>query len=511
MRIAAERGMPAPARPRTWPWAAGTVAFVLLALGAAVIGRAIATAQRQASLVVPAPNAPLLPVAAIAHAGTTVTTLTVDSATGHLLALTSDTEPACPPAAACPAATSAQFVVLDGATGARLAATPLTGETAPAAQATTLLVDAARRAVYALSPSAVVRFSTETGQRTGGYSLSGTLRAQRLTGATLDAATGQLYVSDGQRLLALDAASGSLVRSATLQAPAVDGPLLDAAAGRLYVLEQRGNVPTLGSYDARTLERLAGIPLPVGARLGPLDATARTLYLFGADGAVRRAPLDTPRAARGDAPATFARVPALQGALAVGVTSRGGRLFAAFPTVVRALDASGKTLAALPASVSWPATRPLAADDARGLLYLPMGHGDIVIARDGPGITAVDAATAQFVARAALARLLPDTNQDPPFVAPRTFPLAPTAGPSKTGAATRRLDYWIHFAGRGWTGPYPGSASILIVATPGRPGGYTVTFSIAWRQLFDRQHTWVCEVAPDGTVRLIAESGDVVP
>jgi hypothetical protein len=38
-----------------------------------------------------------------------------------------------------------------------------------------------------------------------------------------------------------------------------------------------------------------------------------------------------------------------------------------------------------------------------------------------------------------------------------------------------------------------------------------VTFSISWQQLFTRQHTWICLVAPDGSVQLQSDQGDAVP
>ena len=76
---------------------------------------------------------------------------------------------------------------------------------------------------------------------------------------------------------------------------------------------------------------------------------------------------------------------------------------------------------------------------------------------------------------------------------------------------TRALDFWIHFADRGWQGPYPGTASVAVTSNGAQPGGYIVTFTITWRQLFERTHTWVCAVAPDGAVALRSETGDAVP
>jgi hypothetical protein len=178
-------------------------------------------------------------------------------------------------------------------------------------------------------------------------------------------------------------------------------------------------------------------------------------------------------------------------------------------TQTLALDTrAGRTLAELPLVARWPTYMPLPVDQTRGLLYLPSDHGAIVIIRDGAGNAGLTAPSAAILARAALAKLLPDTNQDPPFVAPDTFPLG--AG-TPAHPETRALDFWIHFADRGWQGPYPGTASVAITSDGARPGGYIVTFTITWRQLFERTHTWVCAVAPSGAVALRSETGDIVP
>jgi hypothetical protein len=38
-----------------------------------------------------------------------------------------------------------------------------------------------------------------------------------------------------------------------------------------------------------------------------------------------------------------------------------------------------------------------------------------------------------------------------------------------------------------------------------------MTFSVAWNQLFLRQHSWTVEVTPDGRTHLLADSGDAIP
>ncbi|HEY7339766.1 MAG TPA: hypothetical protein VH591_02695, partial [Ktedonobacterales bacterium] len=121
---------------------------------------------------------------------------------------------------------------------------------------------------------------------------------------------------------------------------------------------------------------------------------------------------------------------------------------------------------------------------------------------DGAVPGALASGSAALLARAALGRFLPDTNQDPPFVAPESFPAA---------VGTIKLNFWQHYPDIGWRGPYPGTTETAVSAAPGKPGSYLVTFSMSWYQVFQRHHTWVCLVAPDGSVLLQSESGDPVP
>ncbi|MGZ3679319.1 MAG: hypothetical protein ACXWQR_12240, partial [Ktedonobacterales bacterium] len=162
-----------------------------------------------------------------------------------------------------------------------------------------------------------------------------------------------------------------------------------------------------------------------------------------------------------------------------------------------------------PLRVAWNPTVPLLADATRGLLYLPDTRGVIAIVRDPAGApSALTPGAAALLARASLAHFLPNTNQDPPFLTPATFPLSDGTSP-----AIRDARYWIFFTDLNfvWHGPYSGTAQTAVAPDTSHTGGYLVTFTITWDQLFTRTHKWVCAVAPDGSVQLRSDIGDVVP
>jgi hypothetical protein len=500
-------------RGPTWPWALGSSLFVLLVLVAMLAGRAVVSRTQQVQARVAAPSVPPLQVAAVAHPAGGAQLLALDEQTGRLAALTSrEDASSCPPVGTCPApAPPDAFALLDGATGATIATTPLTGDAAPAAVAPVLLVDSARHTAYAVAPRAVVAFSTLTGARTAGYPLPGEIAGRRLGGAALAADGAEMVVAGGDVLLLLDAASGRVQARRSLQGGmiALDGPVVDTDGARCFVLAAANGRSTLLAFDTSGLQPLAQYNLLAGARLGPLDAPRHALYVLGGDGSTWRVPLDAIRPGASAPPLT--PVSALSGAQAFGANGPLGHGYVADPTGVRALDGNGKVLAALPLPVLWPATQLLPVDARRGLVYLLAAHGSVAIVRDGAqtgGTRALAAATAAIFARAALAELLPDSNQDPPFVAPETFPLA-AGSPDRPETRTER--YWIHFADRGWEGPSAGTASTSVAPAPGRPGAYVVTFAISWQQQFMRQHTWVCLVTPDGAVQLQSNQGDAVP
>lgn len=485
-------------RAPVWPWALGTVLVVAAVLLTALGVRHVVAGQRAAMRVVAAPAAPAAAVVAATPLTTHVQLVALDASAGHIVALTSATQPQCPPATACPPAPAlTAFTVFDAASGQPLTMTPLTSGAAPASSSVLLLADAARHVAYAIAPGAVTRFSTVTGAAEGSYALSAPAW-QRESGGVLDARSGALVLSGGSQLMTLDAATGRTLASRALSTgTTVSGLTLDPTTGRVYALLQQSGTAraTLTSYDEATLTLASQVSLPAGARLGPLNAASGTLYLPGVtDGqcaySVRAAQLMTTNIGICDA-------------MALGWNSATGHLYTSDAAELILRDAaSARPVAALPVRAAWPGDQPLLVDEAQGLLYLPDARGTVLIVRDSTQPAALTAGGALLLARAALADLLPNTNQDPPFVAPETFPAAP-------GVQTEA--YWIHFSDLGWQGPYPGDASSAVQSTPNDSGGYQVTFTISWNQLFRRTHSWTCDVSPAGAVRLASQTGDAVP
>jgi hypothetical protein len=495
------------AHRRSWLWAVVVVAVVLTIIGSAAIAHALVERARQAQAVVAAPTLPPLPVVAVAHPEAGALFTAYDPATGTLATLASQREPFCPPVGACQPVRPDAFVLLNGANGQPLARTPLTGDASAAADTLLLLDDPAHQRAYAISSSALTSFSTANGALVGHVTLA---HVATWSGGALDPPTGHLYLVGGGQVVALDVATGDTLASAVLPVtsgmPAPDGPVFDAARRLLYIAIRpnlASNAPHLLTLDAATLRQISALALPTGARLGPLDAETGALDIFGGDGCGWQVHVEQAAAP------TLARAPMLDGTLAVGKNSALRHLYIAGFTQTYSLDTrDGRSLAGLPLAPRWPTFVPLPVDQVRGLLYLPSDHGAIVIVRDGASNTRMTAPSAVILARAALTKLLPDTNQDPPFVAPDTFSLG--AG-TPAHPETRAQDFWIHFADRGWQGPYPGTASVAVTTDGARSGGYIVTFTITWRQLFERTHTWVSAVAPSGAVALRSETGDTIP
>lgn len=488
---------------RAWPWAAGSLAAVVLVLGAALLGHAIVSSQHAPPLTVSAPALPPLVVSAATPVSRSAQLVALDASAGHLVALTTSGEPVCPPNAACPPAAPLQsFTIFDGQSGAVLAATPLTGPAAPAAGSVLLLADTERHLAYAIAPRSVDIFSTETGQRVGGYPLP-SIPWVRESGGVFDPAHNELLLAGGGWLESLDAATGQpiAVWRATADTARMDGPVLDETSGVVYLLAQpTTGKPALVALDAATLALKGQAALPAGSYLGPLDTAANTLYIFGKSGMPCRY---TVSMAGGLALAPAPNTTAGCDATAVGWNAGLGHIYGAERSGIVARDAgTGQLVAALLVRVAWAASVPLLVDSTRDLVYLPDAHGTILIARDGAQTGALTVGTAGILARAALARFLPDTNQDPPFVAPESFPAA---------VGTLTQDFWIHYADIGWRGPYAGTAQTAVSAAPGHAGGYVVTFALSWNQVYQHHHSWVCLVAPDGSVLLRSASGDTVP
>lgn len=499
--------IPVGARRFPWRWALGAVLAVLLVFSGAMAAH-LAVGSSRLTATVSAPALASLRLRAVTSPGVSFERIALDSASGHLVALAGPASRGCPPTDACPPAGRPDaFVVLDGATGATLAHTPLSGDATPASSAALLLVDADSHVAYVVSSTAITRFSTLDGMLQRRVSLGATL-AGPPTGGALDTSTGRIYLCAGPTLYSFDGNSGVLLASQPILrgGGTVDGPTFDPTAHRLYLLARdTGGAPQLAAF-ATTLAPLGQLPLPEAAALGPLDAAGRALYLFGQDGAVYQLTTDAPFTV-----AALGAAPRLRNAVALGWNSNADHAYRAGADGLDLLEsASGRLLASLPLPVAQPAATPLAVDAARGLLYVPTLHGQLAVIRDAGAASAgaLDPATALLLARAALDHFLPDTNQDPPFVAPDTFPLDLTAAPSYTPLPH---DYWIHFSDLGWQGPYPGTADATISPDAARVGGYLATFRITWQQLFPRQHQWVCAIAPDGTVTLRSEGGDAVP
>jgi hypothetical protein len=483
-------------------WGLIVLLLVALVFGATLALHGVVGHARRATLVAPVTLGPLRVVAAAAP-GMSYEHLALDTSAGHLVALAGSVPSGCPPTGACaPEATATTFVVLDGATGARITDAPLGGAAAPAARADLLLADSTTHTAYAVAADEVTRFSTTNGQFEGGFVMPAALGGA-LTGGALDAAHSALALAGNSALVVVDAATGA-VRASAAVPDLTAGPVLDPTTSRLFVLVSHSSAGTGGAmllaFDASTLAQQGAITVPAGA-LGPLDTVDHALVLFGANGVTYRVALGgslTVSAVTSDSD--------LRGATAAGWNATLGHLYRATPVGLEALDMrSGARLGTLPLTTFQPAAQPLLVDPARGLLYLPAAYGAVLIARDGQA-GGINAATALLLARAALPAFLPDTNQDPPFVASTTFPVAADS----TGAGLAHA-YWIHFTNLGWQGPYPGMVGVSVVPDPQHPGGYLANFRIDWYQLFARSHTWTCFVAPDGTVLLRSDSGDAVP
>jgi hypothetical protein len=200
-------------RNGVWPWAAGSILAVALVIGGALAGHRIVASARQSAAVAPAPALAPIQVVAVTDPGLRIGLLALDSGAGHIIALaTSGAWPQCPPVGSCPAAPAYDILaVLDSTTGRPLAE-QLLSTSAPSGTRV-LLVDPASHTAYAIGGPIVAGFSTLSGDPGAEYSIpEGTWQGTR--GAALDPTDGALLVTDGARLLELDARSGhELARS----------------------------------------------------------------------------------------------------------------------------------------------------------------------------------------------------------------------------------------------------------------------------------------------------------
>lgn len=511
--------MPSVGRSRLRLWAIGSTLLVMLLVGGAYVAHRAVVNTRAVPPVSAQPVPPLAVVAATAP-GPSYELLAEDAPAGHVVALASASQPICPPIGLCPPPVPLNsFVVFDASSGAILSRAPLSGNSGAAASVLLLLNDQSHIA-YAVAPRSVSLFSTITGASLGGYALPASISWAQETGGVYDPRQHALILSGGGQLAVLDAATGGLRRLVGIRVPGgEDGLVLDTFSDTvtLLALGAPTTPPRLLVYDAVTLESQSQVPLPLAIGLGPLTPDGRFIAVYEKDGAVAFQP------SLAVAPAQI--VPAAAGAKALGWLDAGGGASAAgdssdpldgsdiYVATATGIDlreaTTGKILASLPIPVAWSGAAPLLVDTRSGSVYLPSSHGQVIVARyaKSGGSTVLGAGTAVVLAHSALASFLPFTNQDPPFITPDSFLLSATPA-----GQTIPLTYWIHYVDFQWSlGPYPGTTSAAVKPDSANVGGYVVTFRITWFETYLRSHTWVCAVAPDGSVALRSDSGDLVP
>lgn len=509
-----------------WPWAVGSVAAVVVVLVATLLTHAVVLHVQSAALVVPAPATPYLQVSAMVRpdGGARLVALDADAGVVDVLAAAQPNQPitpqGCPPqiqgcVSASVGGTANALLVLDDATGATRTRIPLTGRCVGATRATLLLDDPTHGRTYALSGTALETFDSRSGACLGAAVLpgangtGGTNAYGALVGAALTPDGDALYLTYRDGIVLLDPASGQLVRGGAISPSVgslVAGPVLDLPENAVFALAQTSAGLALVPFAADTLTPMRSMPLPVGTLLGPFAPGMGALLLFGRDGTVSQVATSMLVATSGARP-SLQPINGLQGAMALGWA---GATHGPGPVALVANAGGARMVTLLGTSAHLYAALPLPLAPMMSWQSLPIDAGGVVlIASDGTLVfvrmaptTTVDQDVALLLARAALPRYLPDTNQQPPFLAPATFPLTP-------GTAARAYD--IYFSDLGWQGPYTGSASLTITAGSGVAGAYQVTYTISWNQLFVRQHHWVVRVDPGGSARLVDSSGDAIP
>lgn len=516
-----------------WPWALGSIIAVLLILGAALTTHAMVQRAREAAFALPAPAAPLLTVRAITRpeGGAKLVALDAHAGTLGVLAVAPATRgmapQGCPPhmsgCTGAPSATQASaFLVIDEATGAVKARTALDGPCTPAREATALLADPTHGHTYALAGTTLLTFDSRTAACQGATAIEtgnatdahGHPTVGALAGAALVPNGGGLYLAYASAILLVDPSNGMLLRGGALPphtAPLVAGPVLDVTQNTFYVFAQNAQGPRLAAFAADTLTPQGNLPLASGTHLGPMTPDGQHLILLGHDGTTSL--LSVPDGHVGSAHPQ--PIHAWQDTAAVGwddaqplVATTGS---AAEIRLLASSEMGATTQAILPLTLApWVPWNPLLVDPARHISLLPAADGSLVVVQNTP-TKALTQSQALLLAHAGLAHYLPPTNQEPPFVAPISFPLTATQ-------ADRA--YYIHFSDLGWQGPYAGTASTSITGTSnasaeGASSVVTdaahVTYTITWDQMFSRSHTWIVQVAPSGAVRLISTTGDAIP
>jgi hypothetical protein len=493
-----------PHKRRVWPWAAGSIILPLAIIVTTLLGARFVARERLAAMVAPAPALPPLRVAATIQPPSSASVWTLASLNGAPVALVYNAQApsTCLPGVACPSAPLAsQLAIYDGATGAA----SLTRSITPAdLSQCAALSGSASGIAYLVCPGQVQVIALATGETSRQFPLPAGLDTIH---AAFDDATSAFYIPGPDALYAFDLTTGKQIARLPLSGPA-STPAVDTDQGRVYTLINGGQAhPTLLAFHTRTLLPLGGATLPAGWSAGPRFANANALYLFGQHGAVGVIDLGQIAFAVAQPYPTITPDPVepLTGARALGWDPAQQTLVALYADHLTAYDAESlQPYAASPVSGVWDAARPLSVDAAHGVLYAPDASGAIVALSLGrpTGAASPDAATAVVMARAGLGMLLPDTNQEPPFLDAGTFPASQTA---------LARNFAIHYSDLGWRGPFPGHASARVVKAGAQPGDYTITFAVDWSQLFVHTHSWTVELLPDGRVRMLADTGDAIP
>lgn len=489
-----------PRKPLVWPWAAGSILIPLIIIVGTLGGARLAQRGQMVGAIAPPPALPPLRVTDAVQPPSGIALWGIaraQEAGGSLKIVYSGPSPqGCLPDAACSHARIANDLSIYSKTGrVSYAITP--GDVSQCA-----LLSGAIGVEYLICPGHAQVISLTDGETTAQFTLPAGLDTRR---AAIDNDTNTLYVAGSSALRAFDLTTGEMVASQTLNGTA-SMPIVDSQAHRVYVLLTGGSQPTLEAFQARSLDTLGGVTLPVGAQAGPLDTSSNQLYLFAQSGAVGSISLTgfAMSQSRPYPSVTPSLLGPLVGALGLGWDANRQVIVALYPSQVIAYDAESlKPYAASPISGDWDAQRPLPVDTASGFVYVPDSSGAVVtLSLDRPtSMAAPNAKTAFVMARAGLGKLLLNGTQAHPFVVTSTFPVT-------QGSVTR--SFALYSPDSGWSGPFAGHASATI-QTSSATDYYTFTFGIDWNQFFDHPHTWAVELMPDGRLKILSETGNAVP
>jgi hypothetical protein len=512
-----------PRSRRIWPWAAGSIAIPLIVIAATLFGARYAARRYLATQVAPAPQLPPLRVQSVIQPedGVGLWTLAVDPRSHPVIAAYSYGEaPACVPGSSCVAPNVNQLTLFP--TGSPAPQGQLArGVTPTDVSACSLLADTAHGALVLVCPGQVQVDTADTELTVNQFSLPAGLDTAH---ASLDSNTNTLYLTGSSALHAYDLTSGAQIATQQLNG-SLSAPIVDPLTGRVYVLENGGSSqPILLGFQmtrARALQQLGAEKLPTGWRAGPADSVAQKLFIFGPADAVAAVDLGafhlpTATGAPLTPPAALTTLAPLKGALALGFDNQHQILVALYADRVVAFDYELlRPYAEAPVAGAWDAQRPLPVDVAGDIAYIPDDSGAVValsLARTR-SFVAPDADTAELLARAGLGKLLPDTNQTPPFLIGYQFPLV-YGSPAKEAEAINlnfAIPYTIPYVGVRWQGPFPGTTRAAFVRAGSQSGDYTFRFDMTWNQQFVHTHSWTVELLADGRVKMLSDTGDQLP